>query len=161
MTSKTAYYRPSLAVLLPLLASGCGPAPTDTNPEPVFSALSANGPASVECPWVDGERGRSAVVLPEASGHPPVQIANFVPGCAILRFTVTPDGRVASAALRAAAPLNDGPTALAALQLMRFQPARSPDALFIVRLSMHRDDLGHIAVTPDTPYGSSRFFGLL
>ena len=102
------------------------------------------------CPWLDAERYRAPVQLPGTSGMAPAPHAPFVPGCAIVRFRVAADGSVYKAALRAANPLDDGPTALAAVQRMRFQPARKPEVFFVLRLSMKRDTTGHISITTDT-----------
>ena len=106
-----------------------------------------DGPVAEACPWVEGERYRPAVVVPGTVMAPP---RPFVVGCAIVKFRVAADGSVSAAALRAAYPLNDGPTALAALQRMRFQPGRTADTVFLIRLSMRHETDGRVTVTPDT-----------
>jgi hypothetical protein len=129
------------------LLGGCGlfGGPARMAAAPVV--VPPDGPVAQACPWVEGEHYRPAVVLPGTALVPPKP---FIPGCAIVKFTVAADGRVADAALRAAYPLDDGPTALAALRQMRFAPARRPDAVFLIRLSLRRDPDGRVTVVPDT-----------
>jgi hypothetical protein len=110
-------------------------------------AVPFDAPAAQGCPWVEGEHFRPAMPVP---GTPLVSPRPFVGGCAIVKFTVAADGTVSEAALRAAYPLNDGPTALAALRQMRFQPARRPNTVFLIRLRMRRDADGRVTVVPDT-----------
>ena len=158
-----------MALGLALLAGGCTAARSDASrPAFVPPAMAADTSPAVACPWLDSEHYRPAVPLAGvppagAAGVPPLPAAAtaaFVPGCAILRFTVNADGTVAAAALRAANPLNDGPTALAVLQQMRFQPARDPAVPFMIRLGMQRDSAGRISITPDTRRRVMRFWDI-
>jgi hypothetical protein len=114
-----------------------------------------DAPAAQGCPWLEGEHFRPAVAVPGTVMAPPKP---FVQGCAIVKFTVAADGHVSSTALRAAYPLDGGPVALAALQQMRFQPGRSADAVFLIRLSLRRDAAGRVTVTPDTRQRTLRFW---
>ena len=124
-------------------------------------ALAADTRPAVACPWLDTEHYRQPAPLPAAAGAAsPAVAANFVPGCAIIRFTVGADGMISSATLRAANPLTAGPTALAALQQMRFQPAHNPKVPFVIRLGMQRDSAGHIAIVPETRPRLTRFWDL-
>jgi hypothetical protein len=135
----------SLGLAGPLCGCGLFGAHRQVSTGPVVVPPTA--PAALACPWVEGEHSRPAVAVPGTALVPPKP---FVPGCAIVRFTVAADGTVSEAELRAAYPLDDGPTALAALRQMRFQPARKPSTEFVVRLSLRRDAYGRVTVTPET-----------
>ena len=127
----------ALATLgLAALTGGCVPRPRAESAPPVITGDMAASHPEFACPWVDAERGRAPARLAAAPGSVP---AAFMPGCAIIRFSVAADGSPYKAALRAALPLSDGPTALAMLQGMRFQPASQPDARFVMRLSVKLD----------------------
>jgi hypothetical protein len=122
--------------------------------------MAANAPPAIACPWVDGEHYRVPARLVQSAAVPPAVAAQFVSGCAIIRFTVAQDGSVSSAALRAANPLNDGPTALAVLHDMRFVPVRNPSANFVIRLGMQKDAAGNVTITPETRARLLRFWDL-
>jgi hypothetical protein len=146
------------ALGLACLVGGCGFFPVRVD-QPVMIApdMAADMPAKA-CPWVDNERGRAPVRLAGTPGAAPAMPAPFVSGCAIIRFHVAADGSVYKPALRSALPVNDGPTALASLQQMRFAPARRPETQFVIRLSMKRDSAGRVSVGTETRTGLG-FFG--
>jgi hypothetical protein len=138
-----------LTILAPLaLLGGCGMMHAQA-PSAAPIAKADDVPA-VACPWVDGEHAHAPSVLQGSDPLPLSAPAAFRPGCAIIRFTVSADGRVSGAALRAAYPLDNGPVALAALQHMRFQPARNSNTTFVIRLGLRGDATGHVTVTSDT-----------
>jgi hypothetical protein len=149
----------SVALALALTTGACTASRADGSARvagvPAYAA--ATSPASA-CPWVEGEHYRTPSGTLNPASVPPPIAAHFVPGCAIIRFTVAPDGSVSSAALRAANPLNDGPTALAVLQTMRFQPARDPDTKFVIRLGMVKDAAGNVSILPQTRPPLMRFW---
>lgn len=149
-----------IALSLAVLTGGCSAIHSGTARQtPVEPALEADTTPAVACPWLDTEHYQPPVALPgAAAAAPPAVATHFVPGCAIIRFTVGADGTVTSSALRAASPLTAGPTALAALQQMRFQPAHNPKVQFIIRLGMQRDSAGHIAIVPQTRPRLMRFW---
>ena len=146
-----------IALSLTLLAGGCEFFPVSPD-QPVIIPpdIAADVPAKA-CPWVDSERGHAPVQLAGTPGTAPVIVPPFVPGCAIIRFRVDADGSVYKPALRAAYPLNDGATALAAVQQMRFQPGRTPQTQFVLRLSMKQDTAGRVSVTTETRRPASFF----
>ncbi len=136
------------------LTGGCTANPSGAaRPLKLTPEMAADTPAFA-CPWIDAEHYRIPAKLPGAAAAP---LAPFVPGCAIIRFRVAADGSVFSPALRAANPLNDGPTALAALRQMRFAPARKADTQFVIRLEMRRDNSGGVSVTTETRGGAVLF----
>ena len=146
------------ALGLALLLSGCGFFRTsDEQPVIIPVEMAASEPA-LACPWVDAERYRAPVRLAGPSSAAIPQPVPFVAGCAIVRFRVAADGSVYMPALRAAYPLNDGPTALAAVQQMRFQPGRKPETEFVLRVSVKHDNAGHVLVATETRPGTT-FFG--
>ena len=149
----------TLAALgLACLIGGCGFFPVKVDqPIMISPEMAADMPAK-GCPWVDSERYRAPVRLAGTPSTAPLLPTPFVPGCAIIRFHVAADGSVYNAALRSTLPVNDGPTALATLQQMRFAPARRPETQFVIRLSMKRDSAGRISVGAETRPGET-FFG--
>ncbi len=153
MTRPVATTLTMLALGISVLTGGCSSnRASATRPLALTPEMAAESPAFA-CPWLDAEHYRVPTRLPGAAPAPAMP---FVPGCAIVRFRVAADGSVFSPALRAANPLNDGPTALAALRQMRFAPARKFNTQFVIRLSLRRDAAGNVSVTTETR-GSALF----
>ncbi len=154
--------RPFIAAILAIITSCSRPNPSFPNSSytaPNLAEIQANAKAvraamaktAADCPWPPaGTFGHTAEIFDpgrRAAPLTPEIMKAFVPGCAIIAFSVDEDGLPTRASIVAANPPAVGPTALRIVQQRAYARGDTPDTAFLIRLGLDRRPNGAFSIS--------------